>query len=192
MSYHQLPITANFFFLIFFFLIKTSEQHTAADLVNFVYYPTGFVWSHRLHQGFNKMNKIELRIYWTFTVQITFKLRWKLQKTPTNRKCYANPAQQTGNVTQIQRNKLSNVYFFIFGIYVKSWAPNAKFDTLYGYQFTLSTKLIKPNDPVILLTDAAQQFFLEIHPLLTCYHYCSSIKHFWKLPRYFIVKGWLE
>ena len=25
------------------FLIKTSEQHTATDLVNFVYYPTGFV-----------------------------------------------------------------------------------------------------------------------------------------------------
>ena len=27
----------------FFFLIETSERHTATDLVNFVYYPTGFV-----------------------------------------------------------------------------------------------------------------------------------------------------
>ena len=43
---------------------------------------------------------------------------------------------------------------FIFGD-----APNAKFNTLYGYQFTLSTKLIRPNDLVILLTDAAPQFF---------------------------------
>ena len=25
------------------FLIETSERHTATDLVNFVYYPTGFV-----------------------------------------------------------------------------------------------------------------------------------------------------
>ena len=115
-----------------------------------------------------KMNKIELRIYWTFTLQLTFKLRWKLQKTPTNRKYYSNLAQQFGNVTQIQRNKLSNVYFFIFGVYVKSWAPNAKFDTLYGYQFTLSTNLINQNDLVILLTDGAPQFFLEIHSLFTC------------------------
>ena len=28
---------------VFFFLIQTSERHTATDLVNFVYYPTGFV-----------------------------------------------------------------------------------------------------------------------------------------------------
>ena len=101
----------------------------------------------------------ELRTYWTFTVQSTFKLRGKLQKTPTNRKYFANLAQQFGNVTQIQRNKLSNVYFFILGVYVKSCAPNAKFDTFYGYQFTLSTKLINQNDLVILLTDAAPQFF---------------------------------
>ena len=58
------------------------------------------------------MNKIELLIYWTFTLQTTFKLGYEQQKTPTNRKCYANPAQQIGNVTQIQRNKFSNVYFY--------------------------------------------------------------------------------
>ena len=57
----------------------------------------------------------ELRTYWTFTVQSTFKLRGKLQKTPTNRKYFANLAQQFGNVTQIQRNKLSNVYFLLSG-----------------------------------------------------------------------------
>ena len=39
-------------FFCFFFVIETSEQHPAIDLVNFVYYPTGFVWSNRLHQGF--------------------------------------------------------------------------------------------------------------------------------------------
>ena len=96
-------------FYIFFFKIKTSEQHTAKILINLVYYPIGFVWSHRLHQGFNKMNKIELLIYWTFTVQITFKLGCEQQTTPTNRKYYANPAQQIVNVTQIQRTKVSNV-----------------------------------------------------------------------------------
>ena len=36
MPYHQLPITANFFFLILFLKIKTNEQHTATDLVNLV------------------------------------------------------------------------------------------------------------------------------------------------------------
>ena len=60
--------------MIFFFKLKTSEQHTARILVNLVYNPTGFIRSHRLRQGFNKMNKTELLIYWTFTVQITFKL----------------------------------------------------------------------------------------------------------------------
>ena len=39
-------------FLLFFFLVESSERHTATDLVNFVYYPTGFVYSNRLHQGF--------------------------------------------------------------------------------------------------------------------------------------------
>ena len=39
--------------MFFFFLIETSERHTATDLVNFVYYPTGFLSSNRLHQGFN-------------------------------------------------------------------------------------------------------------------------------------------
>ena len=102
-------------FYIFFFKIKTSEQHTAKILINLVYYPIGFVWSHRLHQGFNKMNKIELLIYWTFTVQITFKLGCEQQTTPTNRKYYANPAQQIVNVTQIQRTKVSNVYFSFWG-----------------------------------------------------------------------------
>ena len=43
--------------------MKTREQHTEADRVNLVYYSTGFVWSHRPHQEFNKMNKIELLIY---------------------------------------------------------------------------------------------------------------------------------
>ena len=33
----------NFFFKQFFFKIETSEWHTATDIVNFVYYPTGFV-----------------------------------------------------------------------------------------------------------------------------------------------------
>ena len=102
-------------FYILFFKIKTSEQHTAKNLINLVYYPIGFVWSHRLHQGFNKMNKIELLIYWTFTVQITFKLGCEQQTTPTNRKYYANPAQQIVNVTQIQRTKVSNVYFSFWG-----------------------------------------------------------------------------
>ena len=37
----------------FFFKIGTSERHTGTGLVNFVYYPTGFLWSNRLHQGFN-------------------------------------------------------------------------------------------------------------------------------------------
>ena len=60
------------------------------------------------------MNKIELLIYWTFTVQITFKLGCEQQKTTTNRKCYVNPAQQIGNVAQIQRKNSSNVYFFVF------------------------------------------------------------------------------
>ena len=139
MPYHQLPITANFFFLILFLKIKTNEQHTATDLVNLVYYPTDFVWSHRLHQGFNKMNKIELRIYWTFTVQITFKLRWKLQKTPTYRKCYANPAQQTGNVTQIQRNKLSNVYFLFLGFTLnrEPQTPNLTLFTVISLHYQL-------------------------------------------------------
>ena len=46
----------------FFFLIETSERHTATDLVNFVYYPTGFVWSNRLHQGFKIVSpKIKLK-----------------------------------------------------------------------------------------------------------------------------------
>ena len=45
--YHAI-ITRQFFFLFFFvffyfFVIETTEQHTAIDLVNFVYYPTGFV-----------------------------------------------------------------------------------------------------------------------------------------------------
>ena len=63
------------------------------------------------------MSKIELLIYWTFTLQITFKLGCEQPKTHTNRKCYTNTAQQIWNVTQIQRNKSSNVYFlfFIFG-----------------------------------------------------------------------------
>ena len=39
--------------MMFFFKIKTSERHTASDLVNFVYYPTGVLLSNRLHQGFN-------------------------------------------------------------------------------------------------------------------------------------------
>ena len=43
--------------LIFFIKIKASEQHTVTDLVNFVYYPTCFVWLHKLHQGFNKIYK---------------------------------------------------------------------------------------------------------------------------------------
>ena len=41
--YHAI-ITRQFFFVFFyFFVIETTEQHTAIDLVNFVYYPTGFV-----------------------------------------------------------------------------------------------------------------------------------------------------
>ena len=44
--YHAI-ITRQFFLFFFcffyFFVIETSEQHTAIDLVNFVYYPTGFV-----------------------------------------------------------------------------------------------------------------------------------------------------
>ena len=62
--------------------------------------------------------QIALEIMW-LPRQITFKLGCEQQKTPTNRKCYANPVQQIGNVTQIQRNKLSNVYFlfFVFGAY---------------------------------------------------------------------------
>ena len=88
-----------------FFKIKTSEQQTATDHVNLVYYSTGFIWSHRLHQGFNKMNKIELQLYCKFTVQITFKLGCEQQKkknthkqeilrksSATNWKRYANPA----------------------------------------------------------------------------------------------------
>ena len=40
---------------------------------------------------------------------------YEQQKTPTNRKFYANQAQQIGNDTQIQRNKFSNVYiYFLF------------------------------------------------------------------------------
>ena len=39
------------------------------------------------------------------------------------------------------------------------------FEFLYGGQFTLSTQLIKPNYPVMLLTDAAPQFLLETYPL---------------------------
>ena len=41
------------------------------------------------------------RIYWTFAVQMTFKLGCELQKTPTNKKCCANSAQEIGNVTEI-------------------------------------------------------------------------------------------
>ena len=106
-----------------FFKIKTSEQQIAIDHVNLVYYSTGFVWSHRLHQGFNKMNKIELQLYCKFTVQITFKLGCEQQKkkTPTNRKFYANPAQQIGNVTLIQRNKLSKVYFWAHDLTLNFW-----------------------------------------------------------------------
>ena len=84
-----------------FFKIKTSEQQTATDHVNLVYYSTGFVWSHRLHQGFNKMNKIELQLYCKFTVQITFKLGCEQQKKKKH--------PQTGNFTQIQRNKLETL-----------------------------------------------------------------------------------
>ena len=29
--------------MLFFFKIEASERHTANDLVNFVYYPTGFL-----------------------------------------------------------------------------------------------------------------------------------------------------
>ena len=29
--------------MMLFFKIETSERHTATDLVNFVYYPTGFL-----------------------------------------------------------------------------------------------------------------------------------------------------
>ena len=85
---------------------ETFRQHTFYQAEQ--HRLTFFVFSKSL------MNKIELLIYWTFTVQITFKLGCEQQKTPTNRKCYANPAQQIENVTQIQRNKSSNVYFFVF------------------------------------------------------------------------------
>ena len=46
------PVSAILFLLfIYFFLKETSERHTATDLVNFVYYSTGFLCSKRLHQG---------------------------------------------------------------------------------------------------------------------------------------------
>ena len=51
---------------------------------------------HTLHQGFDKMNKIEPLVYWTFTVQTTLTLGCEQQKKKP----------QTGNVTQIRRNKL--------------------------------------------------------------------------------------
>ena len=37
------------------------------------------------------------------------------------------------------------------------------FESLYGGQFTLLTQLIKPNYLIILPTDVAPQFFLEIY-----------------------------
>ena len=60
---------------------------------------------HTLHQGFDKMNKIEPLVYWTFTVQTTLKLGCEQQKKTTNRKYYANPAQQIGNVTSCSTHK---------------------------------------------------------------------------------------
>ena len=51
------------------------------------------------------MNKIEPLVYWTFTVQTTLKLGCEEQKKTTNRKYYANPAQQIGNVTSCSTHK---------------------------------------------------------------------------------------
>ena len=114
MSYHQLPITANVFFELLFFLNKNYWAAYSNRSCQLGLLSNQFRLITQTSSGI-KMNKIELRIYWTFTVQLTFKLRWKLQKTPTNRKYFANLAQQFGNVMQIQRNKLSNVYFLFWG-----------------------------------------------------------------------------
>ena len=50
-SFNEFFSMMIFYFLLIFFVVETSEQHTTTDLVNFVYSPTGFVCSNRLHQG---------------------------------------------------------------------------------------------------------------------------------------------
>ena len=67
--------------------MKASEQRTVIIIRPVSSDQTDFI------RDFNKMNKTEILIYWKFTVQIAFKLGCGQQKTPTNRKCYANPAQ---------------------------------------------------------------------------------------------------
>ena len=54
-------------------------------------------------------------------------------------KCNANLAQQTRNVTHIQYNKLSNVYFLFFGLNREPQTPNLKLFTV----ISLSTDYAK-------------------------------------------------
>ena len=44
-----------------FLLIDTSEQHTATDLINYAYYPAGFVWSNSCLKGTSFIHKVIVR-----------------------------------------------------------------------------------------------------------------------------------